>query len=265
MKDTILTMTKALADESRLRLLMSLDGTTLCSCQLTEIFGLAASTVSQQLEILHRAGLVTGHQEGRWHYYRWSGEEAADHVKAIQAWLRKLAAGEPTFAADKDRRAVVLQSTDGPCPEEARARVLFICTGNSCRSQMAEGLLRHHAGSRFEVHSAGLAPRPIPDLTFEVMDEIGIDIRSQHPKSIMEYLGKMHFGHLITVCSHAELKCPIFPGIGTRLYWPTRDPLRAFGTRKMRLKAFRKSRDRIADRIAAWLDGQGIPMTRTTG
>ena len=97
-----------------------------------------------------------------------------------------------------------------------KERVLFLCTGNSARSQMAEALLRKMAGDRFEVHSAGLDPSVIHPMTIQVLQEIGIDASGQYAKPLTTYLGKVHFSYLITVCSKAEQRCPIFPGIGFR-------------------------------------------------
>src|SRR5512145_2416049 len=105
-----------------------------------------------------------------------------------------------------------------------KTKVLFLCSGNSARSQMAEGLLRKHAGDRFDGYSAGVHPSAINPLTIRVMEEIGIDMNGARAKSVMEYMGKMHFGYLITVCSRAEAECPIFPGMGLRLHWPFEDP-----------------------------------------
>jgi Protein-tyrosine-phosphatase len=105
-----------------------------------------------------------------------------------------------------------------------KERVLFLCTGNSARSQMAEALLRKMAGDRFEVHSAGLDPSVIHPMTIQVLQEIGIDASGQYAKPLTNYLGKVHFSYLITVCSRAEERCPIFPGIGQRLHWPFEDP-----------------------------------------
>ena len=98
-----------------------------------------------------------------------------------------------------------------------KLRVLFLCTGNSARSQMAEALLRKLAGDRYEVHSAGLEPTVIHPLTVKVLEEIGIDASKQYAKPLTDYLGKTHFSYLITVCSKAEERCPIFPGVGQRL------------------------------------------------
>ena len=105
-----------------------------------------------------------------------------------------------------------------------KPRVLFLCTGNSARSQMAEALLRIMAGNHFEVHSAGLEPTVIHPMTVKVLEEIGIDTSQQYAKPLTTYLGKTHFSYLITVCSKAEERCPFFPGLSQRMHWPFDDP-----------------------------------------
>lgn len=140
-----------------------------------------------------------------------------------------------------------------------KPRVLFLCTGNSARSQMAEALLRRHAGQHFEVFSAGLEPKGVHPMTITVMEEIGIDMGGHRSKQLMGFAGKVHFGYLITVCGSAEEKCPIFPGMGLRLHWPFDDPAAAQGNEQERLAVFRRVRDEIQNKILAWLQEQGIP------
>jgi arsenate reductase len=134
-----------------------------------------------------------------------------------------------------------------------RTKVLFLCTGNSARSQMAEALLRGHCGDLFEVYSAGLEPKEIHPYTRQVLAEIGLDMAGQYAKDLGIYLGKMHFGYLITVCSRAEAQCPVFPGISVRLYGPFDDPSEAQGSEEEALAVFRRVRDEIERRILAWL------------
>ncbi len=138
-------------------------------------------------------------------------------------------------------------------------RVLFLCTGNSARSQMAEALLRKHGGDRFEVHSAGLEPKGIHPYTRRVLAEVSLDMAGQSSKDLMTYLGKQHFGYLITVCSNAEERCPVFPGVSTRLHWPFEDPAAASGSDDEKLAAFRQVRDQIEARILAWLKAPDSP------
>jgi arsenate reductase len=133
--------------------------------------------------------------------------------------------------------------------------VLFVCTGNSCRSQMAEGFLRALGGDRFEAFSAGTDPHPIHPLTVQVMAEAGIDIRGQRPTSLSEHLGKRQFACVVAVCDRADRSCPsVLPGVGERLFWPFDDPAAFEGTDDERLARFRQVRDQIRARIQAWLD-----------
>jgi arsenate reductase (thioredoxin) len=140
-----------------------------------------------------------------------------------------------------------------------KIKVLFLCTANSARSQMAEAFLRTYAGDRYEAYSAGIEPKEIHPLTKKVMDEIGIDISEQKSKALKEYMGKMHFGYLITVCSEADEKCPTtFPGMGQRLRWDLEDPVQFTGTEEQKLAKFREIRDQIKLRVYEWVDSQKL-------
>jgi arsenate reductase len=132
-------------------------------------------------------------------------------------------------------------------------RVLFVCTGNRARSQMAEGLLRHLAGDRFEVHSAGTEPKGLSPYAVEVMREAGIDISGQRSKSVDEYAGQP-FDYVITVCDSARQACPAFPGGGRRLHWDIEDPAVAEerGSAEAR-EAFRAARDKLLRHIEEFL------------
>ncbi len=132
-----------------------------------------------------------------------------------------------------------------------KRRVLILCTGNSARSQMAEGLLRQIAGDKFEVASAGIAPTSVRPEAIEAMREIGIDISRQHSKSIDEFLNQQ-FDFVITVCDNANEHCPIFPGAVTRLHWSFSDPASVPGAYPRRLDAFRNVRDQIKTRLSAF-------------
>lgn len=138
-----------------------------------------------------------------------------------------------------------------------RSRVLFLCTHNSARSQMAEGLLRHMAGDRFEAMSAGTEATHVRALAVQAMEEIGVDISGQESKTPTRYLQEP-FDYVITVCDDANEVCPFFPGAGNRLHWSFEDPSRAEGSEEERLAVFRSVRDRIRDRVQAELiDGGG--------
>jgi arsenate reductase len=141
-----------------------------------------------------------------------------------------------------------------------KPKVLFLCTGNSARSQIAEGLLRALAGEQFEVFSAGTEPKGrILHEVEEVTREVGIDISDQWSKSVMEYLGKVNFGYVITVCADAEENCPaVFLNMGTHEHWPFDDPAKFTGDDETRLTSTRRVRDQIEDRLRLWLKQQNI-------
>ena len=122
---------------------------------------------------------------------------------------------------------------------------------------MAEAFLRSYAGDRYEPYSAGLEPREMHPLTKKVMDEIGIDISQQHSKALKEYMGKIHFGYLITVCLEADKGCPsTFPGMGQRLRWDVEDPAKFMGTEEEKLNKFRKIRDLMKAKVQEWVNSQ---------
>jgi len=130
----------------------------------------------------------------------------------------------------------------------SKAKVLFLCTGNSARSQMAEGFLRHYAGDQYEVFSAGTRPSKLNPLAVEAMREIGIDISHQHSKDVAGFLG-MPIQYVITVCDRAKESCPIFPSAFQFLSWSFEDPAEAEGTHDEKLAVFRRVRDQIGERI----------------
>ncbi len=138
---------------------------------------------------------------------------------------------------------------------DTKPNVLFLCTGNSCRSQMAEGFLRAHGSDKFTAYSAGTEPAErVHPLAAQVMAEKGIDIGNQEPKNVGQYLGRLPVRHLIIVCSGANEKCPrIFPGMLHRHFWPFDDPATFVGSPEATLEMFRTVRDEIEARIRQWL------------
>jgi len=139
--------------------------------------------------------------------------------------------------------------------KEGRKRVVFLCTGNSARSQMAEGLMRYLKGNEFEVFSAGSKPKGIHPLAIEVMKEIGIDISAQRSKHLDEYLNK-NFDCITTLCDHAAKACPVFPGSGERIHQGFSDPAAVEGSRKEKLEMFRRVRNELKEFILSFPDGQ---------
>ena len=140
-------------------------------------------------------------------------------------------------------------------------KILFLCTGNSARSQMGEALLTKYAGHTFRVHSAGTEPkeRIFPPVV-EAMREIGIDLSDKKPKGIAPLLGRIYFEKVIIVCGDAETKCPAIFGPAERLFWPFEDPAAATGSPEEVLAVCRKVRDLMAAHIREWIEEQGIPV-----
>ena len=140
---------------------------------------------------------------------------------------------------------------------DQKTRVLFLCTGNSARSQMAEAFLRKYAGEKYEVHSAGLDPKEINPLTIKVMNEIGYPMTEHTSKGVKVYLGKLHFTYLITVCDKAEKNCPsVWPGVNFRLHWSFEDPAEFEGNENEKIEKFREIRDQIEQKVRAWVQEQ---------
>jgi len=129
--------------------------------------------------------------------------------------------------------------------------VLILCTGNSARSQMAEGILRHIAGEKYEVESAGVEPSSVRPEAVEAMRDLGIDISKHRSKSVNEFLDR-RFDYIITVCDNAKESCPLFPGNAERIHWSFEDPAAVEGSGEERLSAFRKVRDQIWERLKSF-------------
>jgi arsenate reductase len=127
-------------------------------------------------------------------------------------------------------------------------RVLFVCTGNSARSVMAEALLRHHGGDRFEVFSAGTEPKGVNPRTLRILAEAGIDASFARSKSVTEFLGQP-FDYVVTVCDQARQSCPVFPGVHESLHWGYEDPAAATGTDDQQMAVFRKVFIQMAERV----------------
>jgi arsenate reductase len=143
-----------------------------------------------------------------------------------------------------------------------KPKVLFLCTGNSARSQMAEAFLKKYASDKYEAHSAGLDPKGINPYTIRVMAEIGISLDGQHSKSLKEYLAKVHFQHFFTVCDDAEENCPqaFLMSAGRHDHWSFADPAAFEGSDEEKLAKFREVRDQIDQRIKNWLAEQGVTI-----
>jgi arsenate reductase len=140
---------------------------------------------------------------------------------------------------------------------DSKKRVLFLCTGNSARSQMAEAFLRRYGSDHFEAYSAGLEPKGINPLTIQVMNEIGFDLSGQRSKGVQEFLGKVFIHELITVCDKAEKNCPTaWPGIIKKMHWSFEDPAAFAGSDEAKLAKFREIRDQIEQKVRSWVNEQ---------
>lgn len=136
-------------------------------------------------------------------------------------------------------------------PTTSKGKVLILCTANSARSQMAEGLLRSALGDKFEVFSAGTKPTSVRPEAIDVMREVGVDISGHPSKSVDEFLGQ-EFRYVITVCDNAKESCPVFPGRAKRIHWSFEDPAVVEGAEEERKAVFRRIRDEIAERVSAF-------------
>jgi arsenate reductase len=134
-----------------------------------------------------------------------------------------------------------------------KKKVLIVCTGNVARSQMAEGFLRHDAGDRFEVFSAGLNPSYVRPGVIQVMREVGIDISHHRSKSVDEFRDE-EMDYVITVCDHANQHCPTLPAKVKRIHWSVEDPVAPAGDEAAQLAAFRRVRDDIRRRLQEFVD-----------
>ena len=142
--------------------------------------------------------------------------------------------------------------------EKVRWQVLFLCTGNSARSQMAEGFLRTFGGGEFEASSAGTHPRRVQPEAVSVMKEAGVDISRQMSKSLNGFIGR-EFDYVITVCDDAAEECPSLPGESRRLHWSIPDPAGAEETADGKMEVFRNARDMISERVKEFVDEHGYP------
>ena len=264
-----MAVAKAVADESRVRVLMFLRGGELCVCQIIEMLGLAPSTVSKHMSVLAQAGLVESRKEGRWVYYRLPGEDAPPCVRNGLAWVDACLRQDGRVQEDGERlRRVRCMSRDELCAHYGAGRrlmadktsVLFLCTGNACRSQMAEGWTRHLQGNVIEPFSAGVAPAGLDPRAVRVMAEAGIDISHHRSKHVSELAGE-EFDVVITVCDSAREACPVLPGAKRVLHVGFDDPpwlARDARTEEEALGHYRRVRDEVrafVERLPQALEG----------
>lgn len=264
----LLALGKALADENRLRALAALAGSELCLCQIVELLGLATSTVSRHMALLCQARLVELRKQGRWSYFRLAEIDISPEVRQIRTLLIELLSRDPHIQQDAARlRALMKIAPDELCRRKhaaceylanktaypnrhqtmSKLKVLFLCTGNSCRSQMAEGWTRHLKSEQIEPYSAGIETHGLNPLAVRVMAEAGVDISGQRSKHVDE-LRHVEFDYVVTVCDHARQSCPIFPGKAQRIHVGFADPpalAREAKSEEEALAHYRRVRDEI--------------------
>jgi ArsR family transcriptional regulator len=230
-----LNILKLLADDTRWRLINELRRSDRQAGELVTQLQLPQNLVSYHLGLLREAGLVQirrSDADARAVYYHLD-------VAVLQAGLQQIGTDIQLFGTS-DRPALV------------PATVVFLCTGNSARSQMAEGWLRHLSGSRVSVRSAGTQPRSLHPLAVQVMAESGIDIGYQHAKGL-ETLTGVEPDVVVTVCDLAREQCPDWQGNPSQLHWSIPDPVRVHGSPEVQAQAFRAARDDLRHRVEGLL------------
>lgn len=256
---------RALCQPTRMKIALLLGRRQLCVCELEAIIGVSQPAVSQHLRIFKEADLVTEVREGQWVFYSLKWDRLREALDEFLALAEQGLDGTPELATELRRLGELEKNPIIGCtrpaadvsPSGAQAAVvqlMFLCTGNSCRSQMAEGLARAYGGDRIEVHSAGLEPQGVNPRAVQAMREIGIDISGQSSDRIdADLLSRMDYA--ITLCSDAEERCPLTPSQVKRLHWPLEDPAGARGSEEVVMDKFRQVRDEIKVRVEKFLAG----------
>ena len=251
MKATVAAL-GALAQETRLtvfKLLVREAPEGLAAGELARRVGLPASSLSFHLQHLTQAGLIRSERHGRSLVY-------SLQIDALQKLFWFL--GEDCCQGRTDLCTPFTGRIEARLREAdalQRRSVLFLCSRNSARSQMAEALLRHRAGDRFDIYSGGMRPSEIHPFTLQVLAELDLDTDRLRSKDLGELLGKVAINDAVVVCEIANRDCPrLHPFAQRQLYWPFPDPVAAEGSEAERLNAFREVRDAIDRRLVQWLD-----------
>lgn len=229
---------KLLSNDLRWNILKALSQSDLRVQELTELLGQPQNLVSYHLQKLHQVDLVLEHQsiaDGREIYYGINLNQIRNLFKITQEILH------PGLTADKEN-----EFTFPP------KRILFLCTHNSARSQMAEGLLRTKSFRQLQVFSAGTDPLPVNPNAIQVMGEFNIDIHEQQSKGQDQFLDQQ-FDYVITVCDRARESCPTFPGNPIKIHWSIADPILMAGSPESQLQTFRATAHELDDRINFFL------------
>lgn len=246
--DELLIRLQAVAGQPRLRCLLALRHGELCVCELEKLLDLAPATVSRHLRDLTRAGLVRVRQSGRWRYFRRLASDEDEAVLRLYRYLDTELAGGSALATDDGKIRAIIAGRTGDCPGR-RPRVLFLCTGNSCRSQMGEAWCRQLHGKTVETFSAGVEVHGLNLRMLQVMKEAGVDTTALRSKHVDELAG-LNFDLVITVCDHAAESCPILPGAINVMHRPFADPpglTKGMTDEKGILEIYRRVRDEIRE------------------
>lgn len=238
---------KALGEVNRLRVYALLSMGPMSVGDLGITLGLSQALVSHHLAVLKAAGLIVDYRspsDARVVIYSIDKSRLRDLYGELSLILDPIRAFDPRPSLPDPMRRTTMS---GPI------RVLFLCTGNSARSQMSEALLREKGEGLFEAVSAGTHPKGLHPLTIKVMDERGIDVRDQRSKDVTEFLTDT-FDYVITVCDRANEECPVFPGDYERIHWSFEDPAAATGSEERQLEVFRRVRIAIENRIALFIN-----------
>ncbi len=249
---------ECLCDSSRLRILNLLKQGPLCACHLETILGASDEDVSRQLALLCENGMVETGRQGEWTVYHLPAMPhplLEENLKCLQDLTGEWEVFRQDLATMRgiDRSAICAPELDERAVE--KPTVLILCTGNSCRSHMAEGILRQLADDIFEVRSAGSDPAGyVHPHAVAVLAEIGIDIGHHVSKPLSEFLNQ-NVETVITVCGNASQACPVFPGQINRYHWEFFDPAKAEGSEDELNQVFRDVRDRIKTVFEAYVAG----------
>ncbi|MFN8496926.1 MAG: metalloregulator ArsR/SmtB family transcription factor [Anaerolineae bacterium] len=238
---------KALGEVNRLRVYALLSMGPMSVGDLGITLGLSQALVSHHLAVLKAAGLIVDYRspsDARVVIYSIDKSRLRDLYGELSLILDPIRAFDPRPSLPDPMRRTTMS---GPI------RVLFLCTGNSARSQMSEALLREKGEGLFQAVSAGTHPKGLHPLTIKVMDERGIDVRDQRSKDVTEFLTDT-FDYVITVCDRANEECPVFPGDYERIHWSFEDPAAATGSEERQLEVFRRVRIAIENRIALFIN-----------
>lgn len=232
----VVSFFRLLADPTRCAILMRLARSDERPTELSATIKQPLETVAAALADLESAGLITSRLSD-------VGGERYYHLNLEQFQQRYVRAGGMIHPA----LAQVIAEAEEEAAPRAKPRVLFLCTHNSARSQMAEGLLRAYSHGTIEAFSAGSEPGRVHPLAIETMDSMRIDIRNQRSKHYEEFIGQ-HFDYIITVCDRAREACPVFPGLKESIHWSIPDPA-AIENEAERRRAFQHTATQLANRI----------------